>query len=46
MFIFIKTKKRLVSVFQTHTEVGTLPISKLIIAQKVEKVKREQERER
>lgn len=39
-----ETKKRLVSVFQTHTEVGTLPISKLIIAQKVEKVKRENDK--
>ncbi len=31
-------KKRLESLFQTHTEVGNFPISKLIIAQKISKV--------
>ncbi len=31
-------KKRLEEICQTHTEVGALPISKLIIAQKISKV--------
>jgi len=34
----VETKKRLESLFQTHTKVGNFQISKLIIAQKISKV--------